>query len=212
MHEVREYQRRYPEGEAAAHVVGFTDIDDRGQEGIELGFQQQLQGRDGQRTVVKRPPGPRGRGHRRPGRPGATAATSTLVDRLQGAVLRLPARARRGAPSTSAKAGSVVVLDVQTGEVLALANCPSYDPNVRNDRRKARRQPDTLRNRVVDRHPRARAPRSSRSSVGGGAGRPAGCEPEHAASSTAPGQRHGRRGAEESCRCLCVAATLAIRN
>jgi cell division protein FtsI (penicillin-binding protein 3) len=51
--EQREYKRRYPEGESAAHVVGFTNIDDKGQEGIELGFQNQLIGQPGQRTVVR---------------------------------------------------------------------------------------------------------------------------------------------------------------
>jgi cell division protein FtsI (penicillin-binding protein 3) len=51
VHQLREYRRKYPEGEAAAHVVGFTNIEERGQEGIELAFQDQLQGRDGARGV-----------------------------------------------------------------------------------------------------------------------------------------------------------------
>ncbi|MGZ5241875.1 MAG: penicillin-binding protein 2, partial [Caldimonas sp.] len=53
IHEVREYKRKYPEGEAAAHVVGFTNVEDRGQEGIELAFQNELAGRDGTRRVIK---------------------------------------------------------------------------------------------------------------------------------------------------------------
>src|SRR3954469_18778051 len=53
IHQVSEYRRRYPEGEAAAHVVGFTGDEDKGQEGIELAYQQQLQGRDGSVEVVK---------------------------------------------------------------------------------------------------------------------------------------------------------------
>ncbi|HEY4957269.1 MAG TPA: penicillin-binding protein 2, partial [Caldimonas sp.] len=53
IHEVREYKRKYPEGEAAAHVVGFTNVEDRGQEGIELAFQKELAGRDGTRRVIK---------------------------------------------------------------------------------------------------------------------------------------------------------------
>ena len=53
IHQLSEFRRRYPEGEAAAHVVGFTGDQDKGQEGIELAYQQQLQGRDGQREVVK---------------------------------------------------------------------------------------------------------------------------------------------------------------
>ena len=52
IYETREYRRKYPEGEAAAHLVGFTDVEDHGQEGIELAFQSELQGRDGSRTVV----------------------------------------------------------------------------------------------------------------------------------------------------------------
>jgi cell division protein FtsI (penicillin-binding protein 3) len=53
LYETREYKRKYPEGESAAHVVGFTNLEDKGQEGIELGFQQELQGHDGSRGVVK---------------------------------------------------------------------------------------------------------------------------------------------------------------
>jgi hypothetical protein len=53
IHEVREYKRKYPEGEAAAHVVGFTNVEDRGQEGVELAFQKELAGRDGTRRVIK---------------------------------------------------------------------------------------------------------------------------------------------------------------
>ena len=53
IYQVREYKRKYPEGESAAHVVGFTNVEDRGQEGIELGFQKDLQGRDGTREVMK---------------------------------------------------------------------------------------------------------------------------------------------------------------
>src|SRR3954468_4918745 len=53
IHEVREYKRKYPEGEAAAHVVGFTNVEDRGQEGVELAFQNELAGRNGTRRVIK---------------------------------------------------------------------------------------------------------------------------------------------------------------
>src|SRR4029079_14921603 len=58
IHEVREYKRKYPEGEAAAHVVGFTNVEDRGQEGIELAFQKDLSGRNGTRRVIKARLGP----------------------------------------------------------------------------------------------------------------------------------------------------------
>lgn len=124
--EVREYQRRYPEGEAAAHVVGFTNIDDRGQEGIELGFQPQLLGRSGQRTVVRD----------RLGR--VVEDIGDQADPVDGRDITLSIdskvqffawqRLRDAVQQHGARAGSVVVLDVVTGEVLALANYPSFDP------------------------------------------------------------------------------------
>ncbi len=129
--EVREYKRRYPEGEAAAHVVGFTNIDDKGQEGIELGFQDQLLGRAGQRTVVRD----------RLGR--VVEDVGDQADPVDGRDVTLSVdskvqffayqRVRDAVKEHNAKAGSVVVLDVLTGEVLALANYPSFDPaNRRN--------------------------------------------------------------------------------
>lgn len=124
--QVREYQRRYSEGEALAHVVGFTDIDDRGQEGIELGFEKQLVGRAGERTVVRD----------RFGRVIEDAGEPALPVNGQDITLAIDSkvqffawqRVRDAVLEHGAKAGSVVVLDVQTGEVLALANYPSYDP------------------------------------------------------------------------------------
>jgi len=128
--EVREYQRRYPEGEAAAHVVGFTNIDDRGQEGIELGFQSQLLGRSGQRTVVRD----------RLGR--VVEDIGDQADPVDGSDITLSIdskvqffawqRLRDAVHQHGARAGSVVVLDVATGEVLALANYPSFDPSQRH--------------------------------------------------------------------------------
>ncbi len=129
--EVREYKRRYPEGEAAAHVVGFTNIDDKGQEGIELGFQSQLLGRAGQRTVVRD----------RLGRVVEDVGDQALPVHGSDVTLSIDSkvqffayqRVRDAVKEHNAKAGSVVVLDVQTGEVLALANYPSFDPaNRRN--------------------------------------------------------------------------------
>jgi cell division protein FtsI (penicillin-binding protein 3) len=124
--EVREYKRRYPEGEAAAHVVGFTDIDGRGIDGIELGFQNQLLGRAGERTVVRD----------RLGR--VVEEMGDQADPVNGSDIMLSIdskvqffayqRVRDAVKEHKAKAGSVVVLDSQTGEVLALANYPSYDP------------------------------------------------------------------------------------
>jgi cell division protein FtsI (penicillin-binding protein 3) len=127
--EVREYQRRYPEGESAAHVVGFTNVDDRGQEGIELGFQQQLLGRSGQRTVVRD----------RLGR--VVEELGDQADPVDGRDVTLSIdskvqffawqRLRDAVHQHGARGGSVVVLDVVTGEVLALANYPSFDPSQR---------------------------------------------------------------------------------
>ncbi|MFO1226500.1 peptidoglycan D,D-transpeptidase FtsI family protein [Roseateles sp.] len=127
----REYRRKYPEGEAAAHVVGFTNIEDRGQEGIELAFQNDLQGRAGSRSVVRD----------RLGRVVedigelVPAANGHDVDLSIDAKVQFFAyqRVRDAVLEHKAKAGSVVVLDVQTGEVLALANYPSYDPGSRTN-------------------------------------------------------------------------------
>ena len=126
VHQVREYKRRYPEGEAAAHVVGFTNIEDQGLEGIELRFQNQLQGRDGLRFVAKD----------RLGRVVEELADQT--DAVNGDDIQLAIdskvqffayqRLRDAVNEHNAKGGSVVVLDAQTGEVLALANYPSFSP------------------------------------------------------------------------------------
>ncbi|WP_395703186.1 peptidoglycan D,D-transpeptidase FtsI family protein [Aquabacterium sp.] len=130
LYETREYKRRYPEGESAAHVVGFTNIEDKGQEGIELGFQKELQGKDGSRGVVKD----------RLGR--VVEDLGASVDPANGRDIQLAIdskvqffayqRVRDAVAEHRAKAGSVVVLDVQTGEILALANYPSYDPAERS--------------------------------------------------------------------------------
>ncbi len=127
----REFVRRYPEGEAAAHVVGFTNLEDRGQEGVELAFQRQLQGRDGSRSVLRD----------RLGR--VIEERGELVPAAHGQDLRLSIDAkvqflayqklREAIAEHKAKAGSVVVLDAKTGEVLALANYPSYDPAERRN-------------------------------------------------------------------------------
>ena len=139
---MREYQRRYPEGEAAAHVVGFTDIDDRGQEGIELGFQSQLLGTRGQRTVVRD----------RLGR--VVEDIGDQADPVNGRDITLSIdskvqffawqQLRDAVRAQGARAGSVVVLDVRTGEVLALANYPSFDPGNRRNLSGAQ-----LRNRAL---------------------------------------------------------------
>lgn len=125
-----EYKRLYPEGESAAHVVGFTNVDDRGQEGIELAFNQDLAGRAGSRRVIK------------DGRGRVVEAVGEDVAPVDGRDIQLSIdskvqffayqKLREAVLQNKAKAGSVVVLDVQSGEVLALANYPSYSPARQN--------------------------------------------------------------------------------
>jgi cell division protein FtsI (penicillin-binding protein 3) len=131
IHESREYRRKYPEGEAAAHVVGFTDVDDRGQEGVELSFQDQLQGRDGSRVVVKD----------RLGRVVESIGDKVAPADGRNVELTIDAKVqyfayqhiKQAVLENKAKGGSVVVIDAQSGEVLALANYPSYDPAQRRN-------------------------------------------------------------------------------
>ena len=127
----REYRRRYPEGEAAAHVVGFTGAEDKGQEGIELAFQKELQGRDGSRSVVRDRLGRvvEDIGEMTPAVNGHDVDLS-IDSKVQFFAYQ---RIRDAVAENKAKAGSVVVLDAQTGEVLALANYPSYDPGNRQN-------------------------------------------------------------------------------
>jgi cell division protein FtsI (penicillin-binding protein 3) len=140
--EVREYQRRYPEGEAAAHVVGFTNVDDQGQEGVELGFQKRLEGRAGQRTVVR---DRLGRVVEEVGDPADPVNGEDIVLSIDSKVQFFAyQRVRDAVREHKAKAGSVVVLDSLTGEVLALANYPSYDPGQRRQL-----APETMRNRAL---------------------------------------------------------------
>jgi cell division protein FtsI (penicillin-binding protein 3) len=138
----REYRRYYPTGEVTAHVVGFTDIDDQGIEGVELQYDDWLRGTPGAKRVLKdrlgrtvkdveslRPPEP---GH---------ALRLSIDRRLQYLAYReLKAAVRRH----GARSGSAVVLDAKSGEVLAMVNQPSYNPNSLEDRGGAR-----SRNRAV---------------------------------------------------------------
>jgi len=129
IHQRNEYKRHYPEGETVAHVVGFTNVEDVGQEGFELSQQQRLAGKPGSRRVIK---DNLGRiieqiGSGREPQDGADLALSidTRIQFLAHNALRDAVREHR------AKAGAAVVLDVRTGEVLALSNWPTYDPNNR---------------------------------------------------------------------------------
>ena len=125
----KEYKREYPEGESAVHVVGFTNVEDQGQEGVELTFNKQLAGKNGSRRVIKDRLGHvvEDVGDQIPPASGKDLQLSIdskvqffAYQKLRDAVLE-----------QKAKAGSVVVLDVHTGEVLALANYPSYNPDKR---------------------------------------------------------------------------------
>jgi cell division protein FtsI (penicillin-binding protein 3) len=138
----QEYRRQYPEGEAAAHVVGFTNIEDRGLEGMELAFNQELGGRAGSRRVIKD----------RLGR--VVEDVREQVPPVDGKDLHLSIdskiqffayqKLRDAVLLHKAKAGSVVVLDSISGEVLALANYPSYSPEKRQNLSGAQ-----LRNRAL---------------------------------------------------------------
>ena len=130
IHQKNEYRRYYPSGEVMAHMVGFTGVEDSGQEGIELAFDSQLAGKPGSRRVIKdrrgnvvedvesiRPP--------QEGRELALAIDSK-IQYLAYSHLKQALEEHR------AKAGGVVVLDARSGEVLALANLPTYNPNNRS--------------------------------------------------------------------------------
>jgi cell division protein FtsI (penicillin-binding protein 3) len=137
--EQREYQRRYPEGEAAAHVVGFTNIDDKGIAGAEKAFQPQLLGQNGSRTVVRDRLGRVIENVGDPDQPDNGNDIYLSVDsRVQSLAWQ---KLRETVQEHGASTGSVVVLDALTGEVLALANYPGYDPSNR-----AKLSGDKLRN------------------------------------------------------------------
>jgi cell division protein FtsI (penicillin-binding protein 3) len=125
----REYRRYYPSSEVAGHILGFTDVDDAGQEGLELAFDHWLAGENGAKRVIQDR-----YGHYvqdvesiRPARPGRDLVLSIDLRIQYLAYRELKAAIRE----QNAKAGSVVVLDVATGEVLAMVNQPAYNPNDR---------------------------------------------------------------------------------
>ena len=138
----KEYKRQYPEGETVAHVVGFTNVEDNGQEGMELAFNKDLAGKAGSRRVIKD----------RLGR--VVEDVGELVPPVDGKDLQLSIdskmqfvayqKLRDAVISNKAHAGSVVMLDAITGEVLAMANYPSYVPDKRNNMSGAQ-----LRNRAL---------------------------------------------------------------
>ena len=138
----KEYKRIYPEGESVAHVVGFTNVENLGQEGVELTFNKALGGKAGSRRVIKD----------RLGR--VVEDIGEMVPPLDGEDLQLSIdskvqyfayeKIKETVIANKAAAGSVVVLDVKTGEVLALVNYPSYSPGKRGNLSGAQ-----LRNRAL---------------------------------------------------------------
>ncbi|HEY4541700.1 MAG TPA: penicillin-binding protein 2 [Noviherbaspirillum sp.] len=138
----REYKRYYPDGEVMAHVLGFTNVEDRGQEGMELTFQKTLAGTNGSRRVIKD----------RLGRIVEDIESVRLPHDGKDLALSIDRKIQYIAFSAlkdavekhKAKAGGIVVLDARSGEVLALANLPTYNPNDRSRLTGAQ-----LRNRVL---------------------------------------------------------------
>ncbi len=138
----REYRRYYPAGEVTGHLLGFTNVDDSGQEGLELAFDHWLAGEDGAKRVIQDRYGRIVQNVEgiRPARPGRDLVLSVDL-RIQYLAYRELKAAIR---DQRASAGSVVVLDVDNGEVLAMVNQPAYNPN---DREQI--QASTYRNRAA---------------------------------------------------------------
>jgi cell division protein FtsI (penicillin-binding protein 3) len=138
----REYRRYYPGSEYTAHLIGFTDIDDRGQEALELAFDEQLAGKPGSRRVIKD----------RLGHIVEDVESIRTPQQGRDLVLSIDAKIqylayrelKTAVAANQAKAGGIVVLDARTGEVLAMANLPSYNPNSRG-----KLDPKRMRNRAV---------------------------------------------------------------
>ena len=123
----REYRRFYPQGEAMSHVLGFTNIDDRGQEGLELAFDDWLRGTPGAKRVIR---DRRGRIVENVDLVRAAQPGRDLVLSIDRRIQYLAHRELRTAiAETGASSGSAVVLDVASGEVLAMVNLPTFNPN-----------------------------------------------------------------------------------
>ncbi len=126
----REYRRYYPAGEVAGHLIGFTNIDDEGQEGMELAFNHWLAGESGAKRVLKDRLGRSVENVEsiRPAHHGKDLRTSIDL-RIQYLAYRT---LKAAVKSHNAESGSIVVLDIATGEVLAIVNQPTYNPNDRS--------------------------------------------------------------------------------
>ena len=138
----REYRRYYPAGEVMAHIIGFTNVDDKGQEALELAFEDQLRGKPGHRRVIKDRKGRivedidsiRAPQH-------GERLTLSIDAKIQYLAFR---ELKKAIIEHRAKAGGIVVLDALTGEVLAMVNFPTYNPNNRTNHDASR-----ARNRAV---------------------------------------------------------------
>lgn len=142
IHQEREYRRFYPTGDMTAHIVGFTGVDDKGLEGVELAFQNSLLGRSGSRTVIR---DRRGNivedvGATKPPQDGKDVRLA-LDSKIQYLAY---SQLKEAVEKHSAKAGGAVVIDARNGEVLALVNWPTYNPNNRE-----RLSGAQLRNRAI---------------------------------------------------------------
>ena len=137
-----EYRRYYPQGEATAHVIGFTDLDDKGKEGVELAFNEALTGVSGLQRVIKD----------RKGRKVKDVMQLSAAKAGQDIYLSFDARVQyiahrelaRAVQEHEAEAAYLVAIDVKTGEILAIVNQPAYNPNNRS-----KLVPNQLRNRSI---------------------------------------------------------------
>lgn len=142
VHFQKEYKRYYPNAEILAHVVGVTDIDDVGQEGLELAYNHVLQGKKGKKIITL-------------DRLGRTISEGDVIEQaVEGKDLHLSidrgiqyvaySELMRGAEQANASSAAVVVMDITTGEILSMANYPSYNPNS-----KSSVEPEVKRNKAV---------------------------------------------------------------
>jgi cell division protein FtsI (penicillin-binding protein 3) len=142
VHQEKEYRRYYPTGDMTAHIVGFTGVDDKGLEGVELAFQGSLLGHTGSRSVIKDRRGQ------------IVEDVGALKPPMDGKDVRLAldskiqylaySHLKAAIEKNNAKAGGAIVIDSRTGEILALANWPTYNPNNRQHLSGAQ-----LRNRAI---------------------------------------------------------------
>ncbi|CTP83263.1 cell division protein ftsi [Xanthomonas translucens pv. poae] len=142
----REFRRFYPQGEAMAHVLGFTNIDDRGQEGLELAFDEWLRGKPGSKRVIRDRKGAivESIDLVKPAEPGKDL-TLSIDRRIQFLAYK---ELRNALAQNNAAGGSIVVMDVATGEIMAMVNLPTYNPNsvtgVNSDARRNRAVTDLV--------------------------------------------------------------------